>query len=203
MQESSITRPNIRDILISFDSRWEQVESMEDETNVPFTLSFSSCLVLSRQEFKWGVRIPSHILYKFHLRHYTNVSFKVIFECRPFVLSSILGAERILSKITGIPLQTLHKFHPKKCTNFFWNNIQIPSLLLYVVSHESYKPLKWNKNLFAIKLYATFFLWKLPQFLLLLLYSLIFFVFSSDVPYIPSIFFELKFFLPFLESFEN
>ncbi len=59
--ESSITRRDIRDILISFDSgmiyrhvsesfemRQEQVESVEDEMNVPFTLSFSSCLVLSR-----------------------------------------------------------------------------------------------------------------------------------------------------------
>ncbi len=55
--ESSITRQDIWDILVSFDlgliyrhvsesfeTRQEQVESMEDETNVPFTLSFSSCL---------------------------------------------------------------------------------------------------------------------------------------------------------------
>ncbi len=53
VRESSITRQDIRDILVSFDSgliyryvsksletRREQVESMEDETNVPFTFSF-------------------------------------------------------------------------------------------------------------------------------------------------------------------
>ncbi len=65
MRESSIMRQDIRDILVSFDSgliyqhvsesfvtRWEQVESVEDETNIPFTLSFSSCLVLSQRECK-------------------------------------------------------------------------------------------------------------------------------------------------------
>ncbi len=69
MRESSIMRQNIRDILISFDSgliyqhvskkfemRREQVESVEDKMNVPFTLSFSSCLALSRRECKPGIR---------------------------------------------------------------------------------------------------------------------------------------------------
>ncbi len=59
---------DIRDILVSFDSgliyrhvsdrfetRREQVESVEDETKVPFTLSFLSYLVLSRQECKPGI----------------------------------------------------------------------------------------------------------------------------------------------------
>ncbi len=59
-------------ILISFDSgliyqhvnesftmRQEQTKSVEDETNVPFTLSFSSCLVLSRRECKPGINCIS------------------------------------------------------------------------------------------------------------------------------------------------
>ncbi len=59
VRESSITKQDIRDILVSFDSgliyqlvsesfetRQEQVESVEDKTNILFTLSFSSCLVL-------------------------------------------------------------------------------------------------------------------------------------------------------------
>ncbi len=59
----SITRQDIRDILISFNSgliyrhvsesfetRREQVESVEDEANIPFM--FLSCLVLSRRESK-------------------------------------------------------------------------------------------------------------------------------------------------------
>ncbi len=63
-----ITRWDIRDILVSFNSgliyrhvsesfemSWEQVESVEDKTNVLFTLSFSSCLVLSRRECKLGI----------------------------------------------------------------------------------------------------------------------------------------------------
>ncbi len=66
--ESSITRQDIRDIFVSFDSgmiyrhvsesfetRWEQVESVEDETNISFTLSFSSCLVPSQWECKLGI----------------------------------------------------------------------------------------------------------------------------------------------------
>ncbi len=70
VRESSITRQDIRDILISFDSgliyqhvyesferRRKQVESVEDETNVPFTRSFLSCLVLSQRECKPGIRI--------------------------------------------------------------------------------------------------------------------------------------------------
>ncbi len=74
VRESSIARQDIRDILVSFDSgliyqhvsenletRREQVESVEDETNVHFTLSFSSCLVLSQQECKPGIRSISHI----------------------------------------------------------------------------------------------------------------------------------------------
>ncbi len=68
MRESSLTRQDIRDILVSFDSgliyrhvsesetRWEQVESVEDKTNVSFTLSFLSCLMLSRWECKPGTR---------------------------------------------------------------------------------------------------------------------------------------------------
>ncbi len=59
---------DIRDILVSFDSgliyrhvsesfetRPQQVKIVEDETNVPFTLSFSSCLMLSRRECKPGI----------------------------------------------------------------------------------------------------------------------------------------------------
>ncbi len=70
VRESSIMRQDIRDILVSFDSgliyqhvsksfemRWEQVKGMENETNVPFTLFFSSCLVLSRREYKSGITI--------------------------------------------------------------------------------------------------------------------------------------------------
>ncbi len=66
----SITRQDIWDILISFDSglihqhvsgsietRREQVESAEHETNVPFTLLFSPCPVLSRQECKPGIKV--------------------------------------------------------------------------------------------------------------------------------------------------
>ncbi len=58
-------RQNIRDILVSIDLGliyqhasdsfqmwWEQVESAEDEMDVPFALSFLSCLVLFRQECK-------------------------------------------------------------------------------------------------------------------------------------------------------
>ncbi len=44
-----------RHVSESFETRREQVESVEDETNVPFTLSFSSCLILSRQECKPGI----------------------------------------------------------------------------------------------------------------------------------------------------
>ncbi len=70
VRESSISRQDIRDILISFDSGliyWhvtesfetirEQVENMKDETNVPFTLSFSFCLMLSRWECKPGITV--------------------------------------------------------------------------------------------------------------------------------------------------
>ncbi len=69
VQESSIMRQDIRDILVSSDSgliyqhvsesfemRREQVKSVEDETNVPFTLSFLSCLILSRWECNPGIR---------------------------------------------------------------------------------------------------------------------------------------------------
>ncbi len=68
VQESSITRQDIRDILVffdlgliyrhvseSFEIRREQIESVEDETSVPFTLPFSSFLVLSRRECKPGI----------------------------------------------------------------------------------------------------------------------------------------------------
>ncbi len=64
------TRQDIRDIFVSFDSgliyqhvsesfemRREQVESVEDETNVPFTLSFLSCLMLSRWECKPSITV--------------------------------------------------------------------------------------------------------------------------------------------------
>ncbi len=70
--EMSITRQDIQDILVSFDSRLiyqhdtesfktiqEQVESVEDETNVPLTLSFSSCLVLFKGECKPGIMVLS------------------------------------------------------------------------------------------------------------------------------------------------
>ncbi len=71
VRELSITRQDIRDILTSFDlgliyqhvsesfeTRQEQVESVEDEINVlPFTLSFSSCLMLSRRECKPGIKM--------------------------------------------------------------------------------------------------------------------------------------------------
>ncbi len=73
VRDSSITRQDIRDILVSsdlgliyqhvsesFETRWEQVESVEDDTNVPFTLLFSSCLVLSRQECKPGITGVAH-----------------------------------------------------------------------------------------------------------------------------------------------
>ncbi len=73
VRESSITRQDIRDILVSlnsgliyrhvsenFEMRQEQVESVEDETNQPFTLSFSSFLMLSRWECKPG--ITNHVL---------------------------------------------------------------------------------------------------------------------------------------------
>ncbi len=69
VQESLITRQDIRDVLVSFDSeliyrhisenfemRQEQVESLEDETNVPFTLSFSYCLVPSPRECEPGIK---------------------------------------------------------------------------------------------------------------------------------------------------
>ncbi len=65
VRKSLTTRQDIRDILIFFDSgliywhvsesfetRQEQVGSVKDETNVPFTLSFSSCLMLSWLECK-------------------------------------------------------------------------------------------------------------------------------------------------------
>ncbi len=44
-----------RHVSESFETRWEQVASVEDETNVPFTLSFLSCLALSRRECKPGI----------------------------------------------------------------------------------------------------------------------------------------------------
>ncbi len=78
MRESLIMRQDIREILISFDSgliyrhdsksfemRWEQVGSVEDEKNLPFTLAFSSCLVLSRWECKAGIKDDGHWLH-FH-----------------------------------------------------------------------------------------------------------------------------------------
>ncbi len=37
--------------------RREQVESVEDKTNVPLTLSFSSCLVLFQRECKPGIAL--------------------------------------------------------------------------------------------------------------------------------------------------
>ncbi len=39
----------------SFEMRQEQIKSVEDETNVTFTLSFSSCLVLSQRKCKPGI----------------------------------------------------------------------------------------------------------------------------------------------------
>ncbi len=75
VRESSIMRQNIQDILVSFDwrliywrvsesfeTRREQVESVKDEMNVPFTLSFSSCLVLSQWECKPGITITMTIM---------------------------------------------------------------------------------------------------------------------------------------------
>ncbi len=41
----------------SFETKLEQVESVEDEMNVPFTLSFSSCPMLSRRECKPDISI--------------------------------------------------------------------------------------------------------------------------------------------------
>ncbi len=75
VRDLSITRQDIRDIHVCFDSgliyrhvsesfemRREQVESVVDETNVLFALSFSSCLT-SRRECKPGIRnIKNHIL---------------------------------------------------------------------------------------------------------------------------------------------
>ncbi len=68
----SITRWDIRDILVSFDSgliyqhvsesfeiRLEQVENVTDKTNVLFTLSLSSGLVPFQWECKRGIRYPS------------------------------------------------------------------------------------------------------------------------------------------------
>ncbi len=81
MWESSITRQDIRDILISFDSgliyrhvsksfetRREQVDSVKNETNVPFTLSFSSCLVLSWRECKPDMRYRLNWIFNQHER---------------------------------------------------------------------------------------------------------------------------------------
>ncbi len=44
-----------RHVSESFGTKREQVESVEDEMNVPFTLLFSSCLMLSRWECKPGI----------------------------------------------------------------------------------------------------------------------------------------------------
>ncbi len=57
-------------------TRWEQVESVEDEKNVPSTLSFSFCLVLSQWEcklgitcnnhnIKWTTQFPQHLIHTF------------------------------------------------------------------------------------------------------------------------------------------
>ncbi len=63
--ESSIMKQDIRDILISFDSRLiyqmcprtsRQAENRLRETNVPRTLSVSSCLPLSRRGCKPGIK---------------------------------------------------------------------------------------------------------------------------------------------------
>ncbi len=70
------------------------------------------------------IRIPSHILYKFHPRHYTNTSFEVIFKCRSFVLPSILGSKQI-------PSQALYEFHLRHYTNYISGTIRIPSQAPY------------------------------------------------------------------------
>ncbi len=49
-----LTRDRFTDMSLRA-TRREQVESVEDETNVPFLLSFLSCLMLSRQECKPGI----------------------------------------------------------------------------------------------------------------------------------------------------
>ncbi len=105
MRESSIRRQDIRDILISFDSgliywyvstsletRWEQVESMEDETNVPFTLSFSSCPVLSQRECKPGIKL--------YLLNFSMSNQGGILKVSSFMGTSWASVS-ILSKITG------------------------------------------------------------------------------------------------------
>ncbi len=82
VRESSVTRQGIRYILISFDSgliyqhvsesfetRRKQVKSVEDETNVPFTISFPSCLMSSQREFKSGIKAYTGLqLLKPHLQ---------------------------------------------------------------------------------------------------------------------------------------
>ncbi len=86
--ELSITRQDIRDILISLDSgliywhvsesfktRREQVESVEDEANVPFTLSFLSCLVLSRRECKPGIIVLQLTVIR---RNLSNRRFRIV-----------------------------------------------------------------------------------------------------------------------------
>ncbi len=43
----------------NFEMRQEQVENVIDKTNVPFTISFSSCLMLPRWECKPGIRVQT------------------------------------------------------------------------------------------------------------------------------------------------
>ncbi len=90
VRELSITRQDIRNVLVFFDSgliyqhvsksfemRREQDKSVEDEINVPsFTLSFSSCLILSRWECKPGITENNWMLCKHEMalrnRHFTS-----------------------------------------------------------------------------------------------------------------------------------
>ncbi len=86
VQELSIMGQDIRDILISFDSgmiyrhvsesfetRREQNKSVEDETNVPFTLSFSSSLTLFRWECKPGIQILPAGFYGINLGSFSRL----------------------------------------------------------------------------------------------------------------------------------
>ncbi len=91
MTVPSITR---RDILISFylgliyqhvsesfEMKQEQVENVTDKTNIPFTLSFSSHLVLSRQKCKLGIKTSKSVLshsvsgsFSIYIKHKNEIS---------------------------------------------------------------------------------------------------------------------------------
>ncbi len=94
--------PIYQHVFESFETRWEQVERVEDETNVSFTLLLLYCLVLSRRECKPGIQVCPHLYTNANEAHGTEANLnecqKVV--CLTFTCLNIRPALRMYFSLT-------------------------------------------------------------------------------------------------------